>query len=46
MLEIIGVGSAKHSWSDAKTIKPGKKDSIISDGHEKHSIVYTFVCIE
>ena len=44
--KVLGIGAAKRSWGDVKTIKSGKRSAIISDVSEKHSIVYTSTCIE
>ena len=43
--KILGIGSAKRSWGDIKTIKSGKISAPGSDISEKNSIVYesTFV---
>ena len=45
-LKVIDIGAAESSWSDVKTIKPGKISDISSDISEKHCTVYTSACIE
>ena len=45
-LKILGIGSAKRSWGDVKTIKSGNRSALGSDISEKQSIVYTSDCIE
>ena len=45
-VKIIGIGSYERSWRDVKTIKSGKISYIGSDISKKHSIVYTYSCIE
>ena len=42
----LGIGEADHSWGDVKTIKYGKRSVISIGASEKHSIVYTYACIE
>ena len=42
----LGIGEADHSWGDVKTIRSGKRSNVSSDVSEKHSIVYTYACIE
>ena len=40
------LGATDSSWGDVKTIKYGKISTISNDVSEKHSIVYTYACIE
>ena len=40
------IGAAEGYWDDVKTIKYGKRSTIISDVSEKNIIVYTFAYIE
>ena len=44
--KVLGIGAAELSWGDVKTIKYGKRSAISIDVSEKHSIVYTYTCIE
>ena len=44
--KVLGIGAAEPYWGDVKTIKYGKISAISSDVSEKHSIVYTYGCIE
>ncbi len=37
----LGIGSAKQSWSDVKTIKNGKRENIGGESLEKRSILYS-----
>ena len=43
---MLGIGSAKRSWGDVKTIKSGKWSALGSEISEKQSIVYKSACIE
>ena len=42
----LGIGSAECSWGDIRTIKSGKISAHVSGISEKHTIVYTYDCIE
>ena len=44
--KMIGIGAAKCSWGDVKTIKYDNISSIISDVSDKQSIVSAYDCIE
>ena len=44
--KVLGIVASERSWGDVKTIKSGKRSAISSDVSEKHSIVYTYACIE
>ena len=44
--KVLGIGAAKRSWGDVKTIKSWKRSAISSNVSEKLSIVYTSACIE
>ena len=45
-LKNTGIGSAKRSWGDVKTIKLGNISALGSNIFEKQSILYTSTCIE
>ena len=45
-IQILDVAAAEHSWGDINTIKYGNMSAIISDVSDKHTIVYTYACIE
>ncbi len=46
MSKRIGIGSAKLSWSNVKTIKNGKRANIGGETLEKRAILYTSAKLE
>ena len=44
--KVLWICAPERSWGKVKTIRSGKRYSIISDVSEKWSIVYTYLCIE
>ena len=44
--KIIIIVAAENTWCIVKTIKSGKRSTIINKVSYKHSIIYTYECIE